>query len=389
MKLRGPSLPPAARGTRQRVLEPFLDAIEDSRPGWEEADEDQEAVSLNVSGSRLTVDPWTRERLDHYYRQGSAPVAEPTRVVTQGVALLVKCDQDVPKLESQRQDNTEELYALQAELMLDAAIGTSLVKDIQLAIDAMLRDGETLEARNLSRFHHRVRNTVYDLRHRIDADYRETVDRLAEQLEDSDLECLFSVGPGRGGFNVSALDRILRRRPRKRKPRQREKEEKPRKPVIVISDLVPRAEPGSGALMRTLALAGLLVAAVVGLVALNVSAEPASRPQVELSTNAVSLGGTAIDVQTRWPSLFVTVDPVAWYDLDAARREMLIRNLADRLSVDHYSGALVRSPDGRPLAEWIRTRGTRLLDHPAEETGSRLTRARSRRSKVTKIRNSS
>jgi len=372
----GPASPPTiARSTRQRVLEPFVAAIEEARPDWSEESADEEAMPLCVPSNEVTVDPWTRERLDLYFQPSSEPVTEAVRIVTQGVALLVKCAADVPELESQKRISTDERYAFQAELMFDAAIGTSLVKDIQLTIDTMLSQGLTLEAGNLSKFHHRMRNMVYDLRNRIDTDYRKTMERMAEQLEESrkgagDPAARETTAPAQGSDGG---------RPEPGRPRPapysletpRTGARKSAASLIAIRAAIPGQ--GSGKALRTLVLAGLLATTFLSLAAFHPPSGSWARPNGELSPGALSLDGTTLQVQDRWPSLFVTVDAMAWEQLSAERRRALVRHLADRLSGDRYSGVLIRSAQGQPLAEWIRTKGVRVLDSPIER-GTRQAR---------------
>jgi hypothetical protein len=369
MVRRGPALPPTiAQSTRQRVLEPFVAAIEDARPDWSGESEDQEDMPLCVPSNEVTVDPWTRERLDLYFQPSSEPVAEADRIVTQGVALLVKCAADVPKLELEKRNSPGECYAFQAELMLDAAIGTSLVKDIQLTIDTMLSQGLTLEARNLSKFHHRVRNMVHHLRNRIDTDYRKTMEHMADQLEESRRE---AGGPAAGDATAPAQGSDGGRpEPGRPRPAPYSLEtpgtgaRKSAASRVAIRAAIPGQ--GSGAALRTLVLAGLLATTFLGLAAFHLPSGYWTRPDGELSPSALFLDGTTLQVQDRWPSLFVTVDAVAWERLSAERRRALVRHLADRLSGDRYSGVLIRSPQGQPLAEWIRTNGVRVLDRPIE-----------------------
>jgi hypothetical protein len=97
------------------------------------------------------------------------------------------------------------------------------------------------------------------------------------------------------------------------------------------------------------------------------AAGPGTFEEIDRATFA----GTEGRIEDRWPSLFVTVKTEAWDGLSDRERTRFAQELSTKLSPDGYSGALIRSTDGVPLAEWLRGGGVRLLDSGRRPTGRR------------------
>ncbi len=129
--------------------------------------------------------------------------------------------------------------------------------------------------------------------------------------------------------------------------------------------LPPEATPASARRerRRTSAMVALLVfLAGVLLVIVHTSGRPAPIPAFTLDDFAELPAVTA--VVARPPSLYLTVDEAAWSGLDDAARTRLTEAVADRLEPAGYSGAILRTPTGMVVAEWLRESGVRLRRVP-------------------------
>jgi hypothetical protein len=379
------------------------------------ADTDTDKVALMISGKELTVDPWTQGQLKQYSRPDGTSESECTRMVTQSVALLAKCEVDLSNLKSQDQHTTGSLYAAQAQLMLDAAVGQSLVMDIQRVIDDLLTSGRLEEARQLSKFHHQLRNAMFQLRGRIDTMHHSTLQDLANKLSDTEStddglseEGEFAIQvdgmadeleaqtaeeerssempdrPSPRESSPSATQRMagaLASRVSSGRPSARANRPVNRSPsggsdngrkVQVMGNSLPTATIPR----RTVVLAGLFLLTAAWLVIVISSNLGAAGPGTFRNSDRVTLAGTEGQIEDRWPSMFVTVKTEAWNGLSDRERTRFAQELSNRLSPEGYSGALIRGADGVPLAEWLRGGGVRLLDSGKRPTGRRAVRSR-------------
>jgi hypothetical protein len=72
--------------------------------------------------------------------------------------------------------------------------------------------------------------------------------------------------------------------------------------------------------------------------------------------------GIFTGIDPKPPSLFVEVDPEAWFGIDPGKRLTLIEMTGNVLEAKGYSGALFRTGRRRPLAQWLKARGAILIE---------------------------
>lgn len=357
MTTRTISVPRVTRGARPRVLDPILEHLRKARaesPGIPGKDG---VVGLYFLGQELSLDAWTSDTLDRYFRSDSGKAIECINLVAQSIALLAKCELDVAMLDRNGNSTTADLYQAQAKLMLNAAMGQSLVSDIQVIINELLRQGGLEEARNLSGFHHRLRSAVAGMRTRVAAEYRSTLDDLAGKLAEPEDQTTPAVPPERPAPAKRRTPSPVATPPKQ--PRRAPRPVTPAAPATVVQQRASSAQWWS-----TVLLAAVLVVTLLSLVVIRRSV-PSPGQHAAGSVN-VTLAGTVLEVRDRWPSMFVTVDAAAWEEISESGRLDLVRDLARRLGAKRYEGALIATPDGRPVAQWLRADGTSLLDEVSE-----------------------
>jgi len=355
------------------VLNPFIAELQSALGASPKPVLEGETICLRVSGRELTVDPWTTERLDPQARVNDALEADCRRVVTQSVALLAKCGGDLSALEGQDPQSTGGLYMARAEVMLDAAIGGSLVKDIQRVMDDLLKAGRHEEASGLSKFNHQLRHTVYELRKCIDPEYRSTIEELAEQLAETGAvdvpEKPATDAPPAPVPSRRATPQPDRSRPATPAPAPPLRRHGSARPAHAAAEAAATAGrlPSFDLPLRTKVLgAMLLVTAFILFLAILPVLFPA-RPAGEPPVSAASFPGLVRSVEDHWPGLYVTLETEAWDALDQAGRIELLHELSAGLTSRRYKGAFVRTPDGRPLGQWLWNNGVTLLDDGAEQ----------------------
>jgi hypothetical protein len=393
------------------VLQPFITDLLDATaagtsPG---AGADDEMIGLEVSGQELCIDPWTQQQLQSYSGPEGSSESECTRMVTQSVALLAKCEVDLVNLQAQDQQTPGSLYAAQAQLMLDAAVGQSLVMDIQRVIDDLLKSGRLEHARQLSKFHHQLRNAMFQLRGRIDSSHHSTLQDLADRLSDTEsmhgdpadeaaleiegcrdpaAEATDTPSSGACGDERTARSvdppsatRRMAGTPAAQVAPGRRASRPQRRPVKRSTSggsnndpkarAVPSELPSATIPRLTVVLTGLFLLTAAWLTVVVGSTLGAAGPGTFEGIDRATFAATEGQIEDRWPSLFVTVKTQAWDGLSDRERTRFAQELSNKLSPDGYSGALIRSTDGVPLAEWLRGGGVRLLDSGRRTTGRR------------------
>ena len=122
----------------QRALQPYLKKLQAINTDSGSAPD--QPVALKIGERKLRLSPWEKARIAEFFDK-EAGDTDWSVLVAHGSALIAKAMVDVERL---RRDPTSSVfYALQAELMLDSAIGAALMKEIRELVELC---GKTLEA---------------------------------------------------------------------------------------------------------------------------------------------------------------------------------------------------------------------------------------------------
>lgn len=383
MTVRTISVPRINRGARPRVLDPILVHLRKARAESPVAIGNDGMVALHFLGRELSIDAWTSDTLDRYFRSTSPGTVESVNLVAQGVALMAKCELDLVAFEMTVSPIPADLYEAQAKLMLNAAMGQSLASDIQTVIDDLLRQGGVEEARNFSVFQHRLRNAVAGIRTRVAAENRASLKSLSDQLTKTVERArggrtTYQIGPAppeeadhpapRGVRSPVAIPLCYpQRQDHERAEQEAAREKKDRTSIFRITPAP--AQPREGPLSpwwSTGMLAAMLVLTLIPLIATRRSVPSSTGTRRAAGSVGVTLAGTVEEVRDRWPSMFVTVNAESWTEMSALGRMELVRDLGGRLAAKRYEGALIAAENGRPVAQWSHASGVRLLDESAE-----------------------
>jgi len=319
--------PPGARETvRRQALEPYLLRVR----AW--LDEGA-AAPLHLAGRKLAADPWIRER-------ALAPGDGPGPVLCQALALLLKVAEDTSVLEAAAPPARDELYRAQAELMLDAAMGMALSRELQRAVDDAVRRGHIEPAKRLSRFHHDLRHAVGAAKARIAESERARAETLTDSLTDQ---------PREAGAADDTLDRAARETAARVEIAERSRRTRL---VSLKRALLPA---------RTDLLLGLLaISAVAWLFVVKLPARVGVAPPRPLTLKELA-DPAILRVEARPPSLYVELASRVWTRYEEAERRGLLERASVILLTGGYAGALFRTDDGRPVARWLSDRGIELI----------------------------
>ena len=351
---------PAVRtqGTRARVraLGPLMERLHE-RFAERPAGRLERAVEIEIEGVRVVVGPWEQELFRRCAPGAGEEAVDWWRVVTQGVALRVKGLVDLARLE-QIKERDARLFALQAELMLDTAIGMALVGETHRFIGSLLQRGELEDARRLTRFHHGLRSIVVAVKRSLAESERARAVELVDCLTDAEIVPSRPEAAGDEEEETPPAPRtraIARWQRLKIRRRPRDSTSDPT-PVPLLAPRLPKTQVLAGALALTLALWQGLTRLPLYL----------ASPPPPLTRASLDAGEVVESVEARPPSLFVDVDTRSWEAMTDATRRELILQVSTVLKAHGYTGALFETVDGRAVGRWFTGRGPEIIGNREE-----------------------
>ncbi len=327
---------PASVVRRQRALAAYLSQLR------ELCATELTAVEIPEEAGGLRLEPWVLEQLRLAFAASELGPGT-CGLVAQSVALLVKCGTDRHRLKAAAAGDEQQIYAGEAELMLNVGLGMALSRELQRAVDEAVQRGGAREAKDLSRLHHAVRRAIADAQGVIAQAGRQCAETLSDELTDQPRpQTTRPADPWLQRLSEQAAidhERAVLQRIRHHTRR------------------VAKAFP-SRTEMLVLFLATCL-AAWVAIVSLpRLLGNPLSPITLEDMPHSAPL----LALEALPPSLLATVDGKAWARLDDMERRDVVAAVSNVLLTQGYSGALLTAPDGRPVARWLASRGVELIE---------------------------
>lgn len=316
---------------RFNMLGPYLESLRSTEPG-----RFQGPMLATLDGEEIVVDEWALGQLEQFLR-ASEDSGETEQLVADSIALLTKYASDLKRSGLAADSRSFSNPATEAELMLDAAIGMALVKQIQAVIDRLLQEGSIQEARPLSRFHHTLRHAAFDARNRINTAQHGRLDDLTTDLA-------AAVG------HEEAAEPAQEDHPdasRKKRVRTQTQIRPARARILIQPSKKPSKLPN---------LTEILILLVVIAFAVRFGGEKLQPEPVVLHPAPTAKAISAIDskwnFEFRYPAVFATVESANWDDLDPVERHALLLRVSQLVGTHGYSGLFLTSTDGTPLAQW-------------------------------------
>lgn len=342
---------------RSRALAPYVEKLRD----WTASSSTHGSARIRVGGRTLQLESWERARLQQAFDGGDVAFADLSRLLAQGVALLTRCLVNLERCTAGDTASVTERYAVQGDLMLDAAIGLALLQESQAAIDALVLGGLVDEAKHLSEFRNKLHRTIGEVKLAIGEVERRRALKLSTGL----------VTDGSG--SQFAVDRLSRDIADARAARESEHPESARRPpappsraIRAARKRIPAPTPAQIAVERnthrTRTLAGLLsVLALAWLVVVRLPGLATPEPRSAESAVCASRPELFVEVVDRRPSLFLTVHESEWERLDDSTRRQITLDSGRSALEAGYAGLVIRTADGRAVARWLRNTGVALL----------------------------
>jgi hypothetical protein len=263
-------------------------------------------------------------------------------LVVHGVALKMKIASDRARLRQVLTVRSHDLYIAQAELMLNAAMGMALMREIQHAIDEEVRCGRMAPAKQWNELKNDLNGAVAATRRMLADSERQWAEALSDTMTDRPRDA--DVALDRYAPLMQQLAVEERERERLARARSRARE--------ALAKLPSRTELLVAALAVTTAIwlgfVKLPDHFATGLPALTVEDFPRNDGFLE--------------VVARPPSLYATIDGDIWHGLDQDSRRHLVRTVSSVLLTFGYSGVHLKTEDGRPVAQWLLQNGVTLIE---------------------------
>jgi hypothetical protein len=331
---------------RERALNPYLEKLRAWNEAGADAGDPTRAARIRVGKHAVTVRSWERARIREAFHPDEAGPSW-ARLLAQGVALLTKSLVDVEQLRRDPHLPLEAMYRLQAELMLDTAIGMALLRETQDAIDGLVVAGDLGQAKQLTEFRNKVARMVNGIKRMLSETERQQAENLAGLASQSETPDK-SDSPD----TLKQLSRAID-----------EAEEQPvgwsairkrRRPTTVV---LPVRVPTRTEILGTM----LFLAVAAWLVFIKVPAKMTEPPK-QLTRWATASPDLYERFDVRYPSLFVTMAPGTWESLSDEARDDLLKNLAGLAKDFDYTGLLIRTVEGRPVAHWLEVSGASMIE---------------------------
>lgn len=336
---------------RLRVLQPFFNRLRQWNERVPGASQNLPATVL-IGTQRLAVDPWERHVISEWSGVQGPP--EQTPLLLEVLACVAKTLSDTERLCTDRNPNRDELYRLQAEIMLDSAIGTALLREVRRTVEESVAAGTHRETRRWASLQQRLRQAVSRAMQRLEQSEHQRVHALADTLTDVPAE---QHKPESTEDVLKQIERDLERPPAQPRAPVRSPAPDVEPPQPELRPAVPVSLP-----LRTVALAAVF--SISFFLWAGIAWLSRSPAEVALAQPLSDVGRTGLfaDPISRHPSLFLEVDGAAWSAMSHQEKWRAVKSASEVASRSDYAGILVRDENDRPLAQWLRGRGIQLLD---------------------------
>lgn len=327
---------PRKTASPRELLVPYIAWLRDHCRAMAPQQPNAGETRISFGQRTLTLDPWAIERLQESLAETAAP-AEHCVLLTEIVALLLKCMADGERFAAASTDKVAQYYRLQAELMLDSNLGNSLVGRAQREVDSLVQRGMTEEARQLSDVMHKLRRSLIEVNRNAGAKVE------TPSVEQPSVEALFVENTG---HTIPSPDQAVEWAA----------------DLTEDDETISHPEPPVTGAGRTRFLAGVLALALgLWFAAVELPRLFGSHPR-QLRISDLQIPAVELSLHSRWPGLYVEVRNESWSTLGPEEQKRLVDDLVEHASQREFTSILVRTVDGRSLAQWWPGRDVRWID---------------------------
>ena len=333
----------------------FPSSTSDLAPASEQSQRRRQALSLNLTqleetrrqgfDLRRTLDgielnEWEFDQLAEGLDESAKAWQS---LVVEGVALRNKLVTDLGWVMGSGKIGPEEAAEINELLIADAALGIALVAETQQAINQLILVGEINEAKKLTNFRTKIAQSLAELRPRVGEDGFSTAQELSEGFITPNDRASWTRRTGDSAGQRNAVPRFGA---------------KSQRPTGAVVRVVSGSEETGSSLKPLMVLLGVLVMLWAALILPRLTAEPL--PVLKLRD--VTPRAEIRHVVARPPSLFVQLDARMWQALSREGRLALVDDVGRTAASAGYHGVNFTVEDGRTAAQWLKERGSELVD---------------------------
>ncbi|MCP4898816.1 MAG: hypothetical protein GY906_17740 [bacterium] len=322
----------------RQSLAPYLARIEQILQQAEGTD----AILLSTSDGEVQLSEWLTARVRGAMQAtGDEPPDELSLVVTDALGFRIKVAKDL-RFEADSPAKTAQLIRLSSDI--GAALAGAIQKEVNRLVQEVILD----DANQLSEFHRVLLSDLDKLKARL----HQLIPPDQAQEDGDESADKFRIDTGI--FEDPELKEKQRKALEEKKRLVREKEQKKLKRAKI------KRIAGLGSIAAVLLVVWILTVLVPGF---------RDRPIDQLTRDDFLEVATITTVTARPPSIFITVDLSAWVRSDDAQKIEIVRMVGVKLTPTPYTGAIIYTSDNRPVASWLRARGSRVFPPPDLTSG--------------------
>jgi len=337
--------------TRGTILAPYLERFgigQDADPALREP-----PATVDAGDYILELDEWERTILRTNASGTDAKGRPWPSLVTEGLAFQLRCIERASVLDGAAVDTPGQLAHLTGHLIIDGAIGITLLDDLQWAINRLIREGQVRVAGQLAEFRNAVNLNVSRVRSYVGAETFARTESAANELSCGRIQRSWpELPPEEDDEESPTKPAVTRRRP-----------SPPKVPRKIVAVAEPHRSVYESSSSRLLSLTIVLI--VSGMLwSLLLHRGAGSAPPPTLTQQDFVAIPSVSEVEARPPSLYVTFSTPQWREMGELKRWRALEQIGTIATGAGYTGALMRTSDGETVGQWSKRRGAKAVNHP-------------------------
>jgi hypothetical protein len=298
-------------------------------------------LKIGVREFTLDISPWERGVAIKARERGLSAANYWGYRLLEALAVQAKGFADLSRLRNDPLSDEQRARCRQ-DLVADCALGKALEAELAAVIAVLEESNRRGTARNLTGSRQHLAESLGLLREDLTDEERQTADALAERLTvvvEEELRTTGTVAATPTGPQTAAPAPHASPSPAQPRPR------------------TPQEDAPKGLTRRHLVLAGaitfVVVAALTLLLPALLSAQYDATQAFRYLPGVRGYTGTP-------PLALVTVSADEWKSLDPSGRTRLVAAVGAAMQKEGFTTVKVLTPDQKPVAEWVKDRGSRV-----------------------------
>jgi hypothetical protein len=338
--------------TRARILEPYLKRLGIGSDA--EGDTRELPAIVDAGDYILELDEWDRTVLRDHASGKDAKGRPWPSLVSEGLAFQLRYIERAAYFDGAEIPELEEAKVY-GHLIIDGAIGITLIDDLQWAINRLIREGQVQIAGRLADFRNAVNQNLSRVRSYGGAEIFARSQAAADELSDGQIqECWPEIA---AEPEDQEQPEATARKPSPAPQRSRLRRKETAKPL----PLSPPRQAEDPTSSRLLSLTAVLI--VSGMIwSFLTPRDERFEPPPALTQQDFSHVPSISKVEARPPSLYVTFSAPRWEEMGELQRWRAIEQISTIATDAGYNGAHMRTSEGETVGQWLKRRGVKTIN---------------------------